>query len=336
MKIIIENKIPFVAGVLEPFGVTTEYLPPEAITPAAIHDADALIVRTRTKCDKALLDDSAVSFIATATIGTDHLDLPYLRSRSITAVNAPGCNAPAVAQYVWATIDSWQKRHSRTGALTVGVVGVGHVGSIVARWGESMGHRMLLCDPPRAIAEGDGKFTSLDEIAKEADVITFHTPLVTDGEFPTHHLFDRKLATYLDRHPLIINSSRGPVTDTQALIDAFDSGKISDIAIDTWEGEPSIDRELLNRAFIATPHIAGYSIEGKKRATSMVLDAFTRHFGLPDVQIADPAPLDIPDTMTPRQIAYNPMTDTALLKAHPEQFEQQRNHYPLRHEPTVD
>ncbi|MDE7396949.1 MAG: 4-phosphoerythronate dehydrogenase, partial [Muribaculum sp.] len=329
MKVIIESKIPFIAGVLEPLGVTVEYLSPDAITPEAIRDADALIVRTRTKCDRALLHDSSISFIATATIGTDHLDLPYLRSRSITAVNAPGCNAPAVAQYVWAAIDSWQKRHSRHRVLTVGVVGAGHVGSIVAQWGESMGHRMLLCDPPRAIAEGSGSFTSLDKIAEEADIITFHTPLIIDGNFPTYHLFDRKLAESLKCQPLIINSSRGPVADTQALIDALDSGKISDAAIDTWEGEPDIDRKLLNRTFIATPHIAGYSLEGKKRATTMVLDALTNHFGLPKVYISDPAPLDIPAIITPRQIAYDPSIDTANLKAHPEQFELQRNNYPL-------
>lgn len=329
MKVVIESKIPFISGVLEPLGIDVDYIDPDHITPEAVRDADALIVRTRTRCDAALLDGSRVSFVATATIGTDHLDLPYLRSRSITVANAPGCNAPAVAQYVWSVVNTLLPGRR----LTVGVVGVGHVGSIVARWGRSMGHTILCCDPPRAEAEGHDGFVTLDEIAYKADVVTLHTPMTRDGHHATYHIIDNALLQSLQRKPLLINSARGPVVDTAAVVDALDSRALGAAAIDTWEGEPAIDRRLLQLAAIATPHIAGYSLEGKKRATTMVLDALTRHFGLPRVTIADPAPLAIPDSVTPETLGYDPMADTMRLKADPTAFEALRNNYHLRHEP---
>jgi erythronate-4-phosphate dehydrogenase len=332
MKAIVESKIPFIAGILETLGVEVAYLGPNEINADTVRDADALFVRTRTRCDAALLDGSRVSFVATATIGTDHFDIQYLRSRSITAVNAPGCNAPAVAQYVWSVISRLRPDRS----LTVGIVGVGHVGSIVAQWGRSLGYNILCCDPPRALNEGAAEFVDIDEIARRADIITLHTPLTRSGDFPTFHLVDDAFIDTLRRKPLIINSARGPVTDTDALLRALDAGTISDVAIDTWEGEPGIDLRLLQRAAIATPHIAGYSLEGKKRATTMVLDAFTAHFGLPHVAIADPAPAEIPDTVTADALGYNPIDDTLMLRRNPQDFESLRNNYPLRNEPHRD
>lgn len=330
MKVVVDSKIPFIKGVLERVGVEVDYVAPAEIDAAAVRAADALIVRTRTRCDAALLDGSNVKFIATATIGMDHLDTEYLDRRGIVYTNAPGCNAPAVAQYVWSAINYCLPRRQ----LTVGVVGVGHVGSIVARWGQSMGHEMLLCDPLRAEIEGDEGFVTIEQIAAEADVITLHTPLTHAGRYPTYHLVDASLLSQFKRKPLLINSSRGEVIDTPAVVDGLDAGLLSAAAVDTWEGEPDVNRALLDRAVITTPHIAGYSLEGKKRATTMALDALTAHFGLPHVAIDGDAPIDVLEIVTPAMLGYNPLADTVMLKSNPDAFESLRNNYNLRHEPA--
>ncbi len=331
MKIIIERNIPYIAGALERHGEVA-YLPAGEITREAVADADALFVRTRTRCNADLLEGSRVRFIATATIGTDHIDLDYCRSRGITVVNAPGCNAPAVAQYVFAVVGS-RFAGEDLGKLCLGVVGVGNVGSIVARWGERLGMTVLRCDPPRMRREG-GDFVDLSRIAEQADIITFHTPLNRSGIDATYHLADADLLGRLTRCRLLINSSRGEVVDNAALAAAI--GKtVESAAIDCWEGEPAIDRDLLAKAFVATPHIAGYSSEGKKRATAMTLEAFARHFGV-DVD-AIPT-IDAPargadiDSIEQVTATYNPLADTELLRTSPDQFENLRNNYNLRHE----
>lgn len=331
MKIIIERNIPYIAGALERHGEVA-YLPAGEITREAVADADALFVRTRTRCNADLLEGSRVRFIATATIGTDHIDLDYCRSRGITVVNAPGCNAPAVAQYVFAVIGS-RFAGEDLSKLRLGVVGVGNVGSIVARWGERLGMTVLRCDPPRMRREG-GDFVDLRCIAEHADIITFHTPLNLSGIDATYHLADANLLGGLSRCRLLINSSRGEVVDNAALAQAI--GKtVESAAIDCWEGEPAIDRNLLAKVFVATPHIAGYSSEGKKRATAMTLEAFARHFGV-DVD-AIPT-IDAPargadiDSIEQVTATYNPLADTELLRTSPDQFENLRNNYNLRHE----
>ncbi|MDD5871065.1 MAG: 4-phosphoerythronate dehydrogenase [Bacteroidales bacterium] len=331
MKIIIERNIPYIAGALERHGEVA-YLPAGEITREAVADADALFVRTRTRCNADLLEGSRVRFIATATIGTDHIDLDYCRSRGITVVNAPGCNAPAVAQYVFAVIGS-RFAGEDLSKLRLGVVGVGNVGSIVARWGERLGMTVLRCDPPRMRREG-GDFVDLRCIAEHTDIITFHTPLNLSGIDATYHLADAKLLGGLSRCRLLINSSRGEVVDNAALAEAI--GKtVESAAIDCWEGEPAIDRNLLAKAFVATPHIAGYSSEGKKRATAMTLEAFARHFGV-DVDaiptIEAPARGADIDSIEQVTATYNPLVDTELLRTSPDQFENLRNNYNLRHE----
>lgn len=346
MKVIIEKNIPFIHGLLDGMA-TVEYLAPEEITPAAMHDADALITRTRTRCDAALLDGSRCRFIATATIGTDHIDLDYCRAHGITVANAPGCNAPAVAQYVLASIltyreDDWRVVGNAVSAgdpdalkgIVLGVVGVGHVGSIVARWAEGLGMRVLRVDPPRVEAEGEAGFATLVDCAREADIITFHTPFTRNGAHPTFHLADASFFDTLKRRPLIINSARGPIVDNAALVDALDAGKVSGAMIDCWENEPSISPELLSRAFIATPHIAGYSREGKIRATTMALDAFTRHFSLPAVSPAETVDFSVPEHPSAKSIlaTYNPLDDTARLRSAPASFETLRNRYDYRPE----
>lgn len=330
MKIIIEKNIPFIKGMLDNVAEVS-YMAPDEINAAAMRDADALVTRTRTRCDASLLEGSKCRFIATATIGTDHIDLDYCRSHGITVKNAPGCNAPAVAQYVFAVIAAL--RGLDTG-FTLGVVGAGHVGSIIVDWAKDMGINTLVCDPPRADAEGKEGFTDMEEIARKCDVITFHTPMTRDGKYPTFHLLDRNLVDKMERKPLIINSARGPVTDTQALLYGLHSGKIGCAAIDCWENEPGISPELLDLAAVATPHIAGYSLEGKIRATRMSLDSLTSHFGLPNVEMAEKVPEGAATGVTLASVAssYNPLDDTEALKSSPESFEKLRNTYNYRDE----
>ena len=352
MKVIVENHIPYIKGRLEPFAEVL-YLAPEAITPEAVRDADVLIVRTRTRCNAALLSNSRCRFIGTATIGTDHIDLPYCRQHGITVANAPGCNAPAVAQYVHSVIAQFMEAEGIADCrlLTLGIVGVGHVGSIVERWARQLGFSVLLCDPPRARREGNEGFASLADIAAKADIITFHTPLTRTGDDATWHLCDKSFIDSLSHCRLLINSARGEIADNSALVDALESGKIGYVAIDCWENEPNIDTRLLEKAFVATPHIAGYSAEGKQRATAMILTELKQHFGW-EIAIDEPAlPAAGAAMVTQRLIAdsYNPLADTALLRAgnashpatenhsqagkwNPAAFEALRNGYSLRHE----
>ena len=320
--IIIESNIPFARGILESVA-DVRYLSPEEITPEAMATADCLITRTRTRCDAALLAGSRCSMIASATIGLDHVDLNYCRSHGITVANAPGCNAPAVAQYVFASVIAAYGTNLR--GRTLGIVGVGHVGSIVERWAEGLGMTVMRCDPPRAEAEGPDGFYSLGEVAAKADIITFHVPYTKTGAHPTHHLFDDSVAGLLECRPMVINTSRGPVTETGALLRGLESGAIGKAVIDCWEGEPAIDRTL---------HTAAYALQGKKRATAMAIRAVADHFGLAVPEERLSMPPGAPDTVTAAQVeaSYNPRIDTERLRSNPERFEDQRNHYDLRAE----
>lgn len=332
LKIIVERNIPFINGVLDDLA-DVSYLTASEITGEAMKHTDALVTRTRTRCDSRLLDGSQCRFIATATIGTDHIDLPYCASRGITVANAPGCNAPAVAQ--WVLSSALRLIEGSPAGKTIGIVGVGHVGSIVDRWARGLGFTTLLCDPPRADREPHSRFVTLDQIARKADIITFHTPLTVSGPHPTLHLADHILLSRCARRPIIMNAARGPVTDTAALIEALQSHQISAAAIDCWENEPAISTQLLQMATIATPHIAGYSREGKVRATQMALDALTAHFGLPR-RMADAPEASAPKTtVTATELlhSYNPLADTIDLRSNPATFESLRNTYRLRPEP---
>lgn len=331
IRLIIERNIPYVAGLLDDYA-TVRYLAPEEITPKAVRDTDGLMIRTRTKCNAELLAKSDVKLIATATIGTDHIDLDYCRDHSITVVNAPGCNAPAVAQYVFATLLNVINRPLQS--YTLGIVGVGHVGSIIERWAKALDMKVLRCDPLRQEAEGGDDWVDLNTIAREADIITFHTPLTRDGGHPTYHIANEAFFNSLRRAPIIINSARGEIVDTPALIAARDAGKVGGMIIDCWEHEPDIDRELLRRADIATPHIAGYSQEGKIRASQVALDALTTFFMTPRVTVDQPMPPAPVQSVNIRGIlsTYDPIPEVIKLKEHPEDFEKIRNTYPLRHE----
>ena len=330
MKIVIEDKVPFLDGVFEPYAEVSR-IPSSAITAGSLRDADALIARTRPRLDASTLDGTGVKVIATATIGTDHIDLDSCRSHGIKVYNAPGCNAPAVAQWVLASILSLP---GLADGATIGIVGAGNVGTIVARWAASIGFRVLLNDPPREKLEGPSGFVPQERIAREADIITFHTLLTRDTEFPTYHLADSRFFNSLHRKPVIVNAARGEVVETSSLVAALHDGKVSHALIDCWEGEPAIDRELLSLADVATPHIAGYSIEGKRRASAAAAKAVAGVFGLADVAMPWSPPLP-PGVMTRPRIlqSYNPAGDTSSLKSQPEKFEYLRNNYNLRREP---
>ena len=330
LRIVVERNVPFLE-VLDTVADVVR-LPYTEITADAVRDADALVVRTRNRCDASLLACSNVQFIATATIGTDHIDLPWCAAHGIEAVNAPGCNAPAVAQYVFSSLMRVINRP--ISSYTIGIVGVGHVGSIVERWARGLSMRVLLCDPPRQQAEGGDRWVSLDDIAAKADIITFHTPLTREGACATYHMAGEAFFNSLRRAPVIINSARGPSVDTSVWADALEAGVCGPAIVDCWENEPQINQHLLAQASIATPHIAGYSIEGKRRASQMSLDALCRHFGLPALHIAGelpPAPARAITAATALE-GYDPLVDTAALKADPASFESLRNNYRLRPE----
>lgn len=340
-KIIIESHIPSVPDSL---GRNAEVvrLDPEAIDAAAVADADALIVRTRTRCDASLLSGSKVKIVATATIGTDHLDLPWLASQGIATVSAPGCNAPAVGQYVMSAL----LRHpalcpggdySSLRGKTIAVVGVGHVGTIVARWAVSLGMNVLAVDPPRRLNGDPGEWTELADALPQADIVTLHTPLVKDGEYPTYHLIDETTLRLCRPGAVIVNAARGAVADNAALLEAATSGRIAAPVIDCWENEPRISLPLLAVAATATPHIAGYSREGKLRATRRAVEAVCTHLGIPVPEFPhlDDTTGKGLESVTTEMIlgSYDPAVDTAALRADPASFESLRNHYNYRSEP---
>ena len=332
MRVVVDSHIPHIRGVIEPLA-RVDYLEPADIDKGAVRNADALIVRTRTRCNASLLDGSRVRFIGSATIGTDHIDFGYCASHGITVRNAPGCNAPAVAQWVFAAIASWMRQRGIVSpeGLTLGVVGVGHIGSIVARWARQLGFTVLLNDPPRENKDGsfDVTFEPLEDLQRCCDIITFHTPLTRGGQWPTWHLCDQRFLDGLTRCRLLLNAARGPIADNAALL-----GWHGDIALDCWENEPKISSALLEKAIVATPHIAGYSREGKQRGTAMMLEALNEHFGwdIPIPTIASPATGAAQVTLDGISASYDIIADSARLKSAPADFESQRNHYTHREE----
>lgn len=341
MKVVVDEKIPYIREALAQIADEVVYVPGKSFTPALVKDADALIIRTRTICNEALLSGSRVKFIATATIGFDHIDVAYCRAAGIVWTNAPGCNAASVAQYIQSVLLILKSNSQKTlEGQTLGVVGVGNVGKKVVQVAETLGMRVLQNDPPRQHLEGNekGQFVSLQQIVEESDVITFHVPLNKEGVYRTYHLADAGFFASLKKKPVVINTSRGSVIETQALLTAIDKGQISDAVIDVWENEPDINRTLLNKVLIGTPHIAGYSADGKANATRMSLQALCRFFGnQEDFKITAPSPVSETITASTQDDAllaiYDPRRDSEWLKAQPEKFEYFRGNYPLRREP---
>jgi erythronate-4-phosphate dehydrogenase len=347
MKIISDNKIPYIKGALEPFAEVV-YLPGHQTTADVVRDADALVTRTRTICNKDVLESSKVKFIATATIGFNHIDTAYCKSAGIEWANAPGCNAESVNQYISSALFSYSKRHGfALKGKTIGIVGVGQVGSRVAKTCEILGMNVLLNDPPRERVEGASQFVSLQTIRELADIITFHVPLNMDGADKTYHMVDGEFLRGLKKKPLIMNTCRGEVFDTPAVYQAIKENAISGLNIDCWESEPELDLDLLKLTDFATSHIAGYSKDGKANGTKSSVRAISRFFGLgiddwkpsgieapqnPLIEL-DGRGLDEEKVLAAAVLAsYDIELDDRALRDNPHLFEQLRGDYPVRRE----
>lgn len=338
MKIVVDDKIPYIRETICQLADKVVFLSGAAITAADVKEADVLVVRTRTHCNQQLLEGSKVQLVVTATIGYDHIDTHWLDKAGIRWTNCPGCNSGSVAQYVECSLLLLeQQKKLPLSQSTIGIVGCGHVGSKVKAVAERLGMHVLVCDPPLQKANSQkltaNSYVSLDDIERRCDVITFHVPLTREGQYATWHLADDAFFQRLSRVPYIINTSRGEVVDNKALLKALEEGRVRDAVIDVWENEPHPDAALLEKVFIGTPHIAGYSADGKVNADNMVVDAICQQFGLPHPEpIVPPTlPSDIHLTGSPLDL-YNPMDDSRKLKAEPSFFEQLRNNYPLRRE----
>lgn len=349
MLLIADNKIPFLTGALEPF-TDVIYSSGKDITNELLKStgAEALIIRTRTRCNHELLSGSRVSFIATATIGFDHIDTDYCQKNGIYWTNAPGCNSSSVQQYLASALVTLS--HLKGFNLkdkTLGVIGVGNVGSKIVRLAEQLNMKVLLNDPPRERKESACQFRSLDTILRECDIISFHVPLIPEGIDKTFHMADSSFFDKVNDGTVIINSSRGEVVDSDALKSAIRSKKVAGAVLDVWENEPVIDSELLDITDIATPHIAGYSADGKANGTAMSVQALSRYFnlGVDDWEAAEiPCPQNLiinikckgknDDNIVNEAIlaTYNILDDDARLRNSVETFEKQRGDYPLRRE----
>ncbi|MDD4921124.1 MAG: 4-phosphoerythronate dehydrogenase PdxB [Bacteroidales bacterium] len=343
MKIVADSRIPFLKGLLEPYADIV-YLPGKEINKEDIQDADAMIIRSRTICTRDLLEGSQVRFIGTATTGYDHIDANFCEAKNIRWVNAPGCNARAVAQYVASAILSFSKKYGfHPSDKTIGIIGVGQVGQKVERCARLLGMKVLLYDPPRSRNEGEKNFDSLERILSDSDILTFHPILEKEGPDKTYHMADTSFFDKLKKPVFLINTARGSIVETESLKQAIKEGKVIDCALDCWENEPDIDKELLESALIATPHIAGYSSDGKANATRMVLEQLNHFFDLKiqKFNLELPAPEEpvlkihknSPHKITTALLyAYDPSKDSEYLKKHPEKFVEYRTEYQLRRE----
>ncbi len=332
MKIVADPNVLCIREAFSALGDIT-LIPGREITGANVRDADALLVRSVTPVNAVLLDGSRVQFVATATIGTDHIDTAYLFHKSIGFASAAGCNANSVAEYVVAALLELAHRHKfRLRDKTLGVVGVGNIGTRVVRYAQALGMRVLQNDPPRGLPE----FVSLDRVLSEADIVTAHVPLLET----TRHMFHHE---NLDRF-ILLNTARGAVVDNKALLKAIDGNRINSAVLDVWENEPNISPELLDIVDLGTPHIAGYSFDGKVNGTRMIYEAFCRHFRRPAtwqpnlpagrrLEMSTRSGEDDEDALRKiiRQV-YSITDDDDDLRKNPRDFDRLRAGYPIRRE----
>lgn len=347
MKIVADDKIPFLRGVFEPFSEVI-YLPGKQIDREVLKDADALLIRTRTKCTENLLEGTSVKFIGTATIGFDHIDLKYCNRKHIAWTNAPGCNSSSVQQYIAAALlKISSENHFSLSDKKLGIIGVGNVGSKVEKFARTIGMNVLLNDPPRSRTEGKENFSDLRTVLAESDIITLHVPLNVVGEDITYHLFDSDQFKKIKKGAWILNTSRGEVIETNEFKKTLSSGKLAGAVIDVWENEPDIDTELMSLSLFSTPHIAGYSTDGKANGTAMIVNSLSRFFNLPP---HDWYPDNVPDPVSPlisidcngkpeEEILYEALkhtydinSDSTRFRNSPPDFEKLRGDYPLRRE----
>lgn len=329
MKVVIDSAIPYISGVLEPYAEVV-YRAGDEFSAEDVKDADALIIRTRTRCGESLLGGSSVKLIATATIGYDHIDLQYCAMHGIEVVTAAGCNAAGVLQWVAATlarlskVQGWTPQQKR-----LGIVGVGNVGSLVERYARRWGFEVICCDPPRQEREG-GDFVSLEELLKESDIVTLHTPL----DATTRGMINPQTLALVPKSATLINASRGEVVQTEVLLSAEQT-----LCLDVWECEPNINRELLAKAFVATPHIAGYSAQGKANAAMAVVRSVARRFYLPltewypsEVSPAERKDISWEAMCQTIERYCDLLSESEMLKTRPTEFESLRNNYNYREE----
>lgn len=355
MRILADENIPLVEAFFGSHG-DIRRLPGRGIDCAALGDAEVLLVRSVTDVSRALLEGSQVRFVGTCTIGTDHLDLAYFAEAGIAWSSAPGCNARGVVDWVLGSLLALAEVHgAKLAERRYGVVGAGQVGGRLVDVLRGLGWDVRVCDPLRQAAEG-GDFCTLDEILRECDVISLHTPLNRGGEHPTWHLLDAERLKVLRPGAWLINASRGGVIDNTALREHLAAGADLDVALDVWEGEPQVDVDLAARCRIATPHIAGYSLDGKLRGTAQIYDAFSAWLGrAPEVSLDDLLPaqwlaeLSLKEECDPDwalatlcRAVYDPRSDDAAFRrslvgdveARRKAFDALRKHYPPRREIT--
>ena len=344
MKIVIDETIPFVKGVFEPFAEVV-YKEGGCICREDLIDAEALVIRTRTRCNAELLDGTAVKIIATATTGMDNIDIPYCQSHGIFLKNADGCNSGGVMNYVFSALYGCAARKSipLTGS-TFGIVGVGSSGQKVEKMARFLGFKVLLCDPVRAVEEGDTQFCSLDYLLENSDIVTLHLPL----NEKTRRMADADFFRKMRLGAFFINTSRGELVVEEDLMEAIP--KLGPVVIDTWNNEPDINRELMDMVDIATPHVAGYSYQGKQISTMMAVRAVARFFGISelfefypktDVRELEAVKLDV-SGMNQGQIAsliqynYPIFTDDYMFRTNPSGFSELRSNYQYRREFYID
>ncbi|WP_333494401.1 4-phosphoerythronate dehydrogenase PdxB [Kluyvera sp. CHPC 1.251] len=348
MKILVDENMPYARELFSRLG-EVRAVPGRPIPTDALTDADALMVRSVTKVNEALLGDKAIKFVGTATAGTDHVDQPWLAQAGIGFSAAPGCNAIAVVEYVFSALLMLAERDGFALAdRTVGIVGVGNVGGRLHKRLEALGIKTLLCDPPRADNGDEGDFRSLDELVAEADVITFHTPLYKEGQYKSLHLADETLIRRLKPGTILINACRGPVVDNAALLKCLEAGQKLSVVLDVWEPEPDLNLALLDNVDLGTSHIAGYTLEGKARGTTQVFEAYSQFIGQPQEvalstllpapefgRISLHGPLDQPTLKRLVHLVYDVRRDDAPLRkvaGIPGEFDKLRKNYLERRE----
>jgi erythronate-4-phosphate dehydrogenase len=291
MLIVADENIPLLDAFFEGFGEIRR-VPGRSIDRATVEQADVLLVRSVTNVNRSLLEGSKVRFVGTCTIGTDHLDLHYFQQAGITWSSAPGCNARGVVDYVLGSLLTLAEIEGvELSQRTYGVVGAGAVGGQLVKALRGLGWSVLACDPPRQAAEGEGEFVSLEQIIEQCDVISLHTPLKKHGAGSTWHLFDKDRLNQLKPGTWLINASRGPVVDNAALREVLLQREDLQAVLDVWEGEPEVDVALADLCVLATPHIAGYSLDGKQRGTAQIYQAYCAFLGQPaHVSLSDLLP----------------------------------------------
>ncbi|MDA8495411.1 4-phosphoerythronate dehydrogenase PdxB [Kluyvera georgiana] len=348
MKILVDENMPYARELFSRLG-EVKAVPGRPIPTEALTDADALMVRSVTKVNEALLGDKAIKFVGTATAGTDHVDQAWLEQARIGFSAAPGCNAIAVVEYVFSALLMLAERDGFALAdRTVGIVGVGNVGGRLQKRLEALGIKTLLCDPPRADNGEEGDFRSLDELVAQADVLTFHTPLYKDGPYKSLHLANEALIASLKPGAILINACRGPVVDNAALLKCLNAGQKLSVVLDVWEPEPDLNLALLDKVDLGTSHIAGYTLEGKARGTTQVFEAYSQFIGQPQEvalssllpapefgRISLHGPLDQPTLKRLVHLVYDVRRDDAPLRkvaGIPGEFDKLRKNYLERRE----